>query len=57
MKTKVLISIAVSLFSMVIIHSCSSAVYHKGDTQMSEIEDSPHYKDGKFKNYVDWEQA
>ncbi len=23
---------------------------------MSEIEDSPHYKEGKFKNYVDWEQ-
>lgn len=57
MKTKVLISIAVSLFSTVIIHSCSSAVYHKGDMQMRKIEDSSQYKEGKFKNYVDWEQA
>lgn len=55
-KIKVLISITMAIISTVIIHACSSAVYHKGDTQMSEIEDSPHYKEGKFKNYVDWEQ-
>lgn len=51
-KIKVLISITMAIISTVIIHACSSAVYHKGDTQMSEIEDSPHYKEGKFKNLL-----
>jgi L-ascorbate metabolism protein UlaG (beta-lactamase superfamily) len=56
MKITVLISIAIALLSLVMLHACSSAVYRKGDMKMKKIEDSPQYTDGKFKNYVDWEQ-
>jgi L-ascorbate metabolism protein UlaG (beta-lactamase superfamily) len=56
MRRKVLISLSITLLGMVIIHACSSAVYQKGDVQMIKIEDSPQYKEGKFKNYHAWEQ-
>ena len=39
MKRKVLISISFTLFGMAIIHACSSAVYQKGDVQLTKIED------------------
>jgi L-ascorbate metabolism protein UlaG (beta-lactamase superfamily) len=37
-------------------HSFSSAKYSKGDIQMKRIENSPQYKDGKFKNPAAWKQ-
>ena len=52
MKRKVLISITIALFGMAIIHACSSAVYQKGDVQMNKIEESPQYKEGKFKKII-----
>jgi L-ascorbate metabolism protein UlaG (beta-lactamase superfamily) len=56
MKRKVLYSIVIALLSIVIIHACSSTVYNKEDLPMTKIKESPQYKDGKFRNYVDWEQ-
>jgi L-ascorbate metabolism protein UlaG (beta-lactamase superfamily) len=53
---KVLISVAVIAGGALLIHACSAALYDKGDSQMSKIENSPQYNEGKFKNYVDWEQ-
>jgi len=56
MKRKILFSTTIALLGIAIIQACSSAVYQKGDVQLNKIEDSPQYKEGKFKNYVDWEQ-
>jgi L-ascorbate metabolism protein UlaG (beta-lactamase superfamily) len=56
MMRKNLISIIIALLSIMIIHSCSTTFYYKGDVLMKKMEDSPQYKNGKFKNYVDWEQ-
>lgn len=56
MKRNILFSTIIALLGIAIIHACSSAVYQKGDVQLNKIEDSPQYKEGKFKNYVDWEQ-
>jgi L-ascorbate metabolism protein UlaG (beta-lactamase superfamily) len=55
-NVKVLISVGVTVLGAIIIHACSSAVYHKGDSLVGKIEDSPNNKEGKFKNSVDWEQ-
>jgi L-ascorbate metabolism protein UlaG (beta-lactamase superfamily) len=55
-KKKILIIVTAVILSALNIHACSSAVYHRGDPQMKRIEDSPNYKEGKFRNYHDWEQ-
>jgi L-ascorbate metabolism protein UlaG (beta-lactamase superfamily) len=44
------------MISLIALHACSSTLYHKGDTQMKNIEMSPNYEGGKFKNYYEWEQ-
>lgn len=36
--------------------SCSSARYSTGDIQVNKIESSQQYKDGKFNNFVNWDQ-
>ena len=41
---------------MLINQSCSSAKYTTGDRQVNKIEQSAQYRDGKFKNYDNWEQ-
>ena len=56
MINRLVILIAIALSTILIIYACSSAVYRKGDVRMGKIEDSPHYKDGKFKNDTDWVQ-
>ena len=53
MMEKTLFSLIIALLSITIIYACLTAVYHKGDVRMKKIENSPQYKDGKFRNYVD----
>ena len=56
MIKRLIISIKIAFSAILIIYACSSAVYHKGDAQLRKIQDSPQYKDGKFKNANEWEQ-
>ena len=53
---KILMVVTALTVSAVIIHACSSAVYHRGDPQMKRVEVSSNYKEGKFRNYSEWEQ-
>jgi len=41
---------------LIINQSCTSARYSTGDFQVNQIERSPQYKDGKFKNYRNWDE-
>jgi L-ascorbate metabolism protein UlaG (beta-lactamase superfamily) len=52
-----IIFIAVAGLTIILINqSCSSAKYSTGDKQVNKIEQSAQYRDGKFRNYDDWEQ-
>ena len=53
---KILSVVVMTVLSAVIIHACSSTIYHKGDSRMKKIDASPNYKDGKFKNYHEWDE-
>lgn len=53
--TGIVIAVIV-LVVLVVDHSLASASYSKGGKQMKQIQNSPQYKDGKFRNAVAWKQ-
>ena len=58
-KKLIIIGIIIAIFGITIVlvdHLFSSAKYNKGDIQMKRIENSPQYKEGKFKNPAAWKQ-
>ena len=46
----------ISLWTVIVLMACVAATYTNEDTKMTKIIKSPNYKDGKFRNYHDWEQ-
>ena len=46
----------IGLFVLSAYHACSSQGGVSRGAQMAEIENSPQYQDGKFRNAVEWEQ-
>ena len=50
------LKIVMLMIMILFFYACSGAIYHKGDTRMNKIANSPQYKEGKFKNYRGWDQ-
>lgn len=56
MKINFVILLIIALTIAFFNQSCSSAMYSSKDIKMNKIKNSLQYSDGKFKNFVEWEQ-
>lgn len=56
MKINAAIIALVTVTTIFINQSCSSASYNVKDSRMNYINESPQFSDGKFKNTVEWEE-
>jgi L-ascorbate metabolism protein UlaG (beta-lactamase superfamily) len=56
MKISLVAIIILSVVGLFLNQSCSSSTYSAEDTAMNKINTSPQYTDGKFNNYVEWDQ-
>ncbi len=56
MKINLLILLLISIVGVFINQSCSSASYTTEDIKMKKIYNSENFRDGKFHNFVDWEE-
>ena len=56
MKINFYLIVITGIIIMAANHGCSSATYVEGDTQLTKIEKSENFREGKFRNYVPWDE-
>ena len=56
MKVSLIVVALLGVTVMAADHLSSSAKYGKGDIQMKRVEQSPQYKNGKFRNAEAWKR-